>query len=109
VSKKDADYRADDPRAPWNRARSVPGHKDRKRWCRGKVGAEHEPVLAAPKDGEQRCRPRPEWAAKNPRALWHNRPWWCLHHRECAECGKVLEHFIPWDECPDYLDHKTGT
>lgn len=80
------------PEVPRHRSR-----KDRKRWCRGKVGVEHVPetVLRARRyvwsDGGPACF-RPEW---NPER-WH-----CWHRIRCASCGRTLRDGVG-RECPDW-------
>lgn len=69
------------------RRKPVPGKKDKKRWCRGKVGVEHKPV----------CRDYNE--AKLTRyinvagiEIPLHKGWKLL---VCTECGKELAHYYP--------------
>lgn len=93
--------RADAPDMPRYRAR-----KDRKRWCRGKVGVEHVPkvvmsktwVYVLTRDGKERgCR----WLSMN---YWHpekHQRYACYHERRCTQCGKVLKEGLGRD-CPTF-------
>ena len=40
--------RRDDPKAQWNRSRTPKAKRNTKRWCRGKEGVEHVPVVIVP-------------------------------------------------------------
>lgn len=82
--------------------------KNTKRWCRGKVGAEHQPAVRLQRSG---------WAQRNP-CRWH--VWYrggrdnprahysCRHEIACADCGKITQHWLRRSECPDYHDNDTG-
>lgn len=71
--------------------------KNTRRWCRGKIGVEHEPILV----GSYRpCAPAPEWANAVMRRLCGG-DWWCGHRSECANCGRVLNPRIASSDCPD--------
>lgn len=79
--------------------------KDTARWCRGKVGREHEPVTRLDRSGYRRpCGPTPEWAARFNRA-----PWICRHETHCAACGKVLQRYPSWSTCPELTDEFMGS
>jgi hypothetical protein len=106
------------PRAQRHRAR-----KDRKRWCRGKVGVEHVREVRVSRFGKY-------WSDRNgkPPCLWeytrwrwvrHPKPgqprtvpveeslrWRCSHESYCSACGKILEPSWSINEnekrCPDY-------
>lgn len=56
--------------------------KDRKRWCKGRVGTPHEPGV---------------WAAHTSR-----RNWW---EKRCPRCQKILDYWIGFykEEPPDDL------
>ncbi len=60
-----------------------PAKKDRKRWCGGHVGREHEPV----------CLPHTKFKLKG------TEKWRDL---SCKVCGKLLDHYWPmtWDKIP---------
>jgi hypothetical protein len=63
--------------------------KNRKRWCKGKVGVEHRPVIERDPfwDKYGACQPRGWWSG-------------CYHWERCTVCGKVLRRFLGAD-CPD--------
>lgn len=105
--------KADAPDAPGPpRAR-----KDRRRWCRGKPGVEHKPVYRISKHAMYmraafpRTRTSCGWIERR-KWEWHmgERVWeptgtWgyeCQHERACTECGKILNHYLPAKECPDW-------
>jgi hypothetical protein len=105
------EVRASAPETPRHRAR-----KDRKRWCRGKEGVEHTPVLRYTKWGQYRQTRDPQyvmcgwtkhWRSNRPgsrRELWS---WHCSHERGCSTCGKILDarlgHLCP-EYTPDHVD-----
>lgn len=79
-------------------ARKAPGRKDTRRWCRGKPGVGHAPVLVfRPVLARLACAWRPDWPYEH--ACWE-----CYHQEECGRCGKVLR--TSWQlaagECPAY-------
>jgi hypothetical protein len=94
--------------------------KDRRRWCKGKIGVEHAWEIKISKWAIQH---RLRWANASsehsscgwradhdrintkqgrlwlPNGEWH---WNCVHNHVCANCGKILEHFSGiGKECPD--------
>lgn len=87
--------RAPEPRIK-HRAR-----KDRRRWCRGKIGTPHRPVVRLGNYAAFRLRYN---AVKAPCyvATWlrSSTRWICSHERACENCGKILEHSLG-DDCPD--------
>lgn len=74
--------------------------KDTKRWCHGKIGVEHKPVIGLKHGWEASlgCKPTNEWQRK----LWPKRLWACVHDERCEHCGKILRRQIEAAECPDY-------
>lgn len=82
------DWDDDDPGKP------AAARKDTKRWCRGKVGREHQPML-------QRARNYGRLTECG--AGYHGR-WVCYHETVCSVCSKVLKHWGTADECPDYTE-----
>lgn len=62
----------------------IPKHrskKNTKRWCKGKVGKEHQPV----------------WVGRQDRlSIW-------LKYT-CQECGKILDHWWSWGREKDGLE-----
>ena len=78
-------------------APDVPAHRSRKntrKWCRGKVGVEHQ--LAVETRFRYGWEPRPchwyPWAESN---------WGCYHVQRCTACRKIL-HELRNRECPDW-------
>lgn len=74
--------------------------KDRKRWCRGKPGREHDYQVQIQPNGwnshgtDRRCHP-------------HNWPdrydWWiCKHALICQNCGR--QEPITKEQCPEWKD-----
>jgi hypothetical protein len=80
-------------KAPDIRAPSA-SKKNTKKWCRGKVGAEHKPV----------CVSYNEWENRRTWAKW-SKDWKVLI---CSECGKQLDYWWPntiiseKKPCPDW-------
>ena len=85
-------WRRDDPDAPFNQPRKQRGRKDRKRWCRGKPGREHTPMLTHTGGP---CEPAARW-----RVQVFGSDWACHHVEVCEACGKRLR-WLNDDECPD--------
>lgn len=93
------DYHRNDPRHPGNREHLQHKKKNTRDWCKGKVGRSHETEIVIPQNQYlKECRDAPSWIANSRRAP---RPWFCVHHRVCKNCGKVLEWHYPWYLCPD--------
>lgn len=61
--------------------------KNKKRWCKGRVGVEH--ILVIVKDERLRAWP-----------CLPNRLFGCCHHEICTVCGKEMRWNIPPKECP---------
>jgi hypothetical protein len=60
--------------------------KDRKRWCRGKPGREHQPVIVFAPFVVRKvpsCEWEPSWTCEG-------LTWRCHHREECAACGRIL-------------------
>ena len=57
-------------------SRPVAASKDTKRWCRGKVGREHQP----------KCFPRTH-------SILGDTGW---RELRCEACGKCLAYWVPW-------------
>lgn len=94
--------------------RPTPGKKNTKRWCKGKVGREHQPALriASPYTRVYQC----GWVKDSWRMAIHKRfgpgdggPYWeCDHEQYCQACGKIL--LSMWSnkiDCPDYTEDKS--
>lgn len=85
--------------------KKVPGKKNTRAWCNGKVGREHITVLVedpwyTSKDFS--CSTRAEAFP------WMNIPntkmrWFCIHEQRCAVCNKILRHNLRSEECPVYI------
>jgi hypothetical protein len=94
-----------DPDNPGYRPRKSKARKNTRRWCRGKVGLEHRPVLdyrsfiKSYRD-EPYCRVPPSWSPSK-------MDWWCRHVEKCSECGKILRHKLNVGECPDLPEQET--
>jgi hypothetical protein len=79
-------------------AKGAPARKDTRRWCRGKRGVPHHPVIVFTpplyRRGEAEC----EWDSR-----WSGDVRWHCHHQEhCGACGKVLRVSVGCGECPAY-------
>lgn len=91
---------------------------NRRRWCRGKPGVEHQLGEAAIKVWpyrHARSRPPCEWWATGSWGLnaagvkvWTPRKWhWsCSHQRRCTTCGKIVVLTLGVG-CPDYTPRET--
>lgn len=77
-------------------ARTQANKKDKKKWCKGKVGREHDYHIGLP-----------TWAKSGPYKEWHCDPWdtvtglrwYCRHVMICSKCGKNKD--LPSAQCPD--------
>lgn len=80
--------------APPVEERIRPGRakKDRRRWCRGKVGIEHTTAI---RDKNPRWRYN-EQICGNPKHL-RLFGWICYEQEYCTECGKILRHTLGKD------------
>jgi hypothetical protein len=91
--------RVPDPRAEapsGERMRPQRGRKNTRRWCRGKVGVEHNPAVVIPPNVyRQECRSYPHWRTGDPER------WWCGHKLVCLVCGKVLKWAVLCPEKPE--------
>lgn len=81
------------------RTRSSAGRKDRKRWCKGRVGVEHATVVQYPPN-------LAGWVTRRPRALcgpsrYVRSGWTCHHVVQCTVCGRIMREFLGAD-CPQY-------
>lgn len=95
--------------------------KDRRRWCKGKVGIEHMPEMRVGKSGQYM---RDRYGPSNPHAAcgWYEGHAWswvdgvrhwlgqgeffwsCKHDYVCANCGKILRRV--GRECPEFRPHE---
>lgn len=98
-----------DPRdvVPPEETRTSPARKNTRKWCRGKVGVAHTPVITLDK-GWTGFMDR--FVIERPRCRWWPSMWRgekgldyrCGHRRTCAACKKVLDRYIEPKFCPDY-------
>ena len=82
-----------------------PGRKDKRKWCRGKVGVEHVVEVVFERhmrDLMVRMGVFPTCSYSWFRRAGGSPTWRCYHVTICSECGKVLKHYMTSDECPDY-------
>lgn len=83
-------------------------HKDKRRWCKGKVGRPHEPAIrinrhmamATGGRGRHPC----SWSVWFARGIHAGLHWSCVHERHCTVCGKILEPWVAFEDCPDRHD-----
>jgi hypothetical protein len=93
--------------------------KDRRHWCKGKVGVDHVPMIQTSKNsrwmltkfGPDHPHTRCQWEGRH---AWHRIFgqkqwlateevfWFCRHERACANCGKILKSYGIGRECPDW-------
>lgn len=117
----DGELRRDELRATARDEAPHRSRKDRRRWCRGKVGVKHVTALRISAWATQRLRHFPDspttcrwvgqyhWratAVHGPR-VWEQVGWrWqCLHEEHCTRCGKILRSLLGV-ECPDYTERR---
>lgn len=88
------DRRKDDPKARHNQPIKPKAKKDTRRWCRGKVGIEHEPIVQK-RPGYWQDKPC-KWSQVVPLLA-------CNHEEVCKNCGKILKWTLG-DDCPERKD-----
>lgn len=95
--------RRDDPLAQGNQAHPPKAKKkNTRKWCHGKTGVEHFPVMAMSSYATTwQCRPGRTVPWRKSTLDWSTLDWQCWHRVLCAKCGKVLDHFPPPQDCPD--------
>lgn len=95
----------------------MPGKKDTRRWCRGRVGRDHVPVIQLEKGTASLrryaldpVRARCRWTMwfVGGRAITGQLHWSCGHQLLCATCKKVLEPCIRPEECPEFVPGPKG-
>lgn len=69
------------------RTRRAPARKDKRRWCRGKVGVEHQPAIRKGDNYTYARRVCEQW---QPGKRWTR--WLCCEQEYCTACGKILRH-----------------
>lgn len=73
--------------------------KNTKKWCRGKVGVEHQPTTCIPKNSHRsECYLIAKFIRWDHNQRVREDRWLCLHHIECLMCGKELQRNVK--ECP---------
>lgn len=105
----------DEPRLDELRASApdTPRHgrkKKTRRWCKGKVGVEHQTEIVIDERtyswrsnfGTRPACYRPDWLAKTKfGSRSESASWLCSHVKRCTVCGKILEHYLG-EDCPEY-------
>lgn len=84
--------------------------KSTAKWCKGKVGVEHEPELVVNHNIVRlSCgwRMLYRWRG-GAREVWR----WhysCIHSYRCTNCGKYTEYYLKnVEECPDFKPQPEG-
>lgn len=65
--------------------------KNTKKWCKGKIGRKHEPVVELNR----------KYMYGKVKECTSSKWWGCYHHEVCKNCGKELKWRVP---CPDFVD-----
>jgi hypothetical protein len=79
--------------------------KNTKKWCKGKVGKEHVPHITRSNYGRlSKCQPAPWRVVGRYGETMPIKRYICWHQRSCQNCGKVIEYWLPAEECPDYKE-----
>lgn len=73
-------------------ARRAPGRKNRRAWCRGKVGVAHVVEVTIPSNAHA-------WKRGCSWSTWWPGRWFCDHIYACKNCGKHLATVMP-EDCP---------
>lgn len=73
-------------------------HKNTRRWCRGKVGRLHTPVVVVPDNTSGWSRTCRAITTRAFLGVDRSPIWYCSHRLVCDSCGKVLKFFV---SCPD--------
>lgn len=81
--------------------------KNTRKWCKGKVGKEHVPIVSI--DTKMLTYVRECHWREYSWTVFKREPekrWQCHHHTTCQNCGKVLESwYLTKDKCPDYKEY----
>lgn len=76
--------------------------KNTKKWCKGKPGVEHVPVISKPPNV-------PGWQKEDCRLdSWGLNFFLCDHHEICSTCFKSLRWPITQEECPTWQKSQSG-
>lgn len=90
------------------RARGSQKYKDKKNWCRGKIGGRrHTGVVELRRETASWV--SPDWP-RCFRSEWGSGRWHCEHQEICSnqQCRKIL-HWSLGKNCPDYREGVTFT
>lgn len=93
-----------DPDAKENREHPQRRKKKTGKWCKGKVGVPHKPVIEFDRryengySGRMTCGWTKTFFISDRGRMY----WRCLHHEVCSVCGKHLRWRLKPAECPDY-------
>jgi hypothetical protein len=91
--------------------------KNTRRWCRGKSGVEHKPVVQLTNWGERHrttdstrtCHWDQHWRRVRDQTVksgpWY---WYCDHEEVCSGCGKILDS-SPCEKCPEWIPKPSTT
>lgn len=91
---------------PPDPARVGHARKNRRRWCRGRVGREHTPgEIEMSPDGERWLR-NTGYDVACFRPEWYRKFWICQHLIRCTTCGKILDRSLG-ARCPIYSPEVT--
>jgi hypothetical protein len=72
------------------RVRPARARKDRRRWCRGKVGIKHQTTISIWKI--YLARGITDCYQYQPGKKWTR--WICVEQESCTQCGKILRHTL---------------
>lgn len=75
--------------------KNIRNKKNTKKWCKGKVGKEHEYVIG--RHQEAKDRDQCHYA--------FNAFWYCYHVEICKNCNK--QNALPEEKCPTYTKNRT--
>lgn len=73
------------------------GRKNTKRWCKGKVGREHQPETVV-----NHQYTTSNWTECH-ESRWMPNHWSCRHAVQCTVCGKYVKTWLGREECPAWL------
>lgn len=76
--------------------------KNRRRWCKGKEGVEHQPHIVPDRPWCKPC----HWGTSFYRG--YHISWRCRHRLRCQVCEKVLLDVVAVEDCPDLRPKPQG-
>lgn len=97
----------------WRKARAK---KNRRSWCGGHEGREHEPEIRLEKGVASRRRfSLRQETARCRWTMWFvsGKPmsgklhWSCSHEEVCTSCGRILRPWVSPEECPEFVPGPT--